>query len=1129
MKKINILISLALAIIFILAAMPVSAFVDDEYAIKVYQIKDKEDYFRLAENSISDAYTKNKMFVLQTDLEFSESEFIPITYFNGTFDGNDKTIKVSLENPVNSVFGIFRQIGPEGVVRCLNVDAEFTCGEIGENIGALCGINYGKIAGVNVFASINGKKNTGGIAGSNFGTITESFADGNVTGEHMTGGITGTNEGTIENSTSSCSVNNEYIEVTTYEISIISYLPEQIAKLLLPGEVTGVTDTGGIAGFSNGLIYNCKNTGSVGYSKNGFNVGGIAGRGTKLIIKCENEGEIAGKGDVGGIVGQLIPSTEWELAENMLEVISSDLKSLHTDVDSLLDYTDEYSETFNKNVKEVTKQLDEAEKNLNTFLTDGEKWIDSGVSNINDISDKISVALSYFSGASAEMERFAEYTNVSLGNISDASIVLSETIQYYDGNRDALTKAVLDLKNTTEKLAGLTGKYAQIYNNGAQILENGKEIVDLSSSLYDTIESYLKLCKTFYDMADGLIDFLNTDNFILDIYTVLLIAQLKYTLDESINKIQESLDLGIDSTALQISTILDINDTVESLIPLFADIADAIDRLGEGSEYFVEFLECLADASDNMSFGFTHFKNALSDVSSAFGYLSEGTTIKFEYIEDYVSDSQKDFFDSLESLNEKINGLADGISDEKLTEKVRKVSDSFFKLSSDIVDTMNQLTKLQDREFIDNTNLTYEDYLSSEEKDIQKIKGYSVVSGCINRGCIAGETNAGGICGIISIDVENVETALNLEGLLISGSRFIISATIQNCENHSSVTSGKEYAGGIVGKQIYGVINNCYSQSTVVSKGNYAGGICGYSESAIKNSKSRSFVSGTIYAGGIAGMCKNIENNLSVSEIFESKEYYGSIAGNCEGVAENNKYGVYRDGGINGFDISGKAEYDDSEKFMKETGLEGEITITFVAEDRNIEVKIPYDSKITNIPKIENKGDDYWVWNNLPEENLRYNITITGSYIKPKTTISTGEKIPSVLAEGKFYGGNELIVEDVTDSKLNLKSQGSFLKKITVTDYDGTIKVRTKIVKDGKLYSYKDGKTSKLNFTKDGSYIVFEIDNGSLVYYKASSVNTGMIILISVISVLAVAGTAAIIIFTLKKRKNTEQTNTVSE
>lgn len=157
-------------------------------------------------------------------------------------------------------------------------------------------------------------------------------------------------------------------------------------------------------------------------------------------------------------------------------------------------------------------------------------------------------------------------------------------------------------------------------------------------------------------------------------------------------------------------------------------------------------------------------------------------------------------------------------------------------------------------------------------------------------------------------------------------------------------------------------------------------------------------------------MCKNIENNFSVSEINNSKEYFGSIAGNCDGVIANNKYGIYRDGGINGFDIAGKAEYNGSEKFLEETGLTGVVKITFVTPNNSIEVEIPYDTKITNIPEIENDGDNYWVWENIPEENVRYNLTINGLYIKPKTTISSGEKIPSILAEGKFYESNSLLV-----------------------------------------------------------------------------------------------------------------------
>lgn len=59
--------------------------------------------------------------------------------------------------------------------------------------------------------------------------------------------------------------------------------------------------SGGITGFSTGVLQSCKNTGPVGYEHVGYNVGGIAGRQSGYLNGCTNQGVILGRKDVGGL------------------------------------------------------------------------------------------------------------------------------------------------------------------------------------------------------------------------------------------------------------------------------------------------------------------------------------------------------------------------------------------------------------------------------------------------------------------------------------------------------------------------------------------------------------------------------------------------------------------------------------------------------------------------------------------------------------------------------------------------------------------------------------------------------------------------------------------------------------
>ena len=75
-------------------------------------------------------------------------------------------------------------------------------------------------------------------------------------------------------------------------------------------EIFSGEDTGGIAGYSDGVIIGCSNYGRVGYEHTGYNIGGIAGRQSGVVTSCTNIGTVYGRKDVGGIVGQMEPYIE---------------------------------------------------------------------------------------------------------------------------------------------------------------------------------------------------------------------------------------------------------------------------------------------------------------------------------------------------------------------------------------------------------------------------------------------------------------------------------------------------------------------------------------------------------------------------------------------------------------------------------------------------------------------------------------------------------------------------------------------------------------------------------------------------------------------------------------------------
>ena len=89
-----------------------------------------------------------------------------------------------------------------------------------------------------------------------------------------------------------------------------------------------VTDIGGIAGFSSGVIRSCENHGQIGYRHMGYNIGGIAGTQSGTVIDCENSGNVQGRKEVGGIVGQMEPSAVITYSKDTLQILQEQLGEL---------------------------------------------------------------------------------------------------------------------------------------------------------------------------------------------------------------------------------------------------------------------------------------------------------------------------------------------------------------------------------------------------------------------------------------------------------------------------------------------------------------------------------------------------------------------------------------------------------------------------------------------------------------------------------------------------------------------------------------------------------------------------------------------------------------------------------
>ncbi len=321
------------------------------------EIASEEDLVELAQLCRLDSWSVDKMVYLNADIVLQEETNLYIPSFGGIFEGNGHTISNLDITYQGSCAGLFRYVQESGVVRNLKVTGRVTPEGTQSQAGGIVGSNYGKIYHCSFAGQVSGDNEVGGIAGVNetTGEIRQCSSSAVVIGNHSTGGIVGSNHGTLNNCSNSGSVNTYSTEVS-YDLEDITI--EGIEELNSTENVAVHTDCGGIAGISDGKIYYCTNSGTIGYNHVGYNMGGIVGRLHQGYIQnCTNTGHVLGRKDVGGIVGQMEPFLE-------VKYLNDKLQELDRETDKFFDLLD----ASGQSISDYGQQASSAARDLNGNL-----------------------------------------------------------------------------------------------------------------------------------------------------------------------------------------------------------------------------------------------------------------------------------------------------------------------------------------------------------------------------------------------------------------------------------------------------------------------------------------------------------------------------------------------------------------------------------------------------------------------------------------------------------------------------------------------------------------------------------------------------------------------------------------
>ena len=292
-----------------------------------------DELLQLAKDCSLDTYSTNRTVLLDADLDLVGQGFAGIPIFNGTFDGQGHTISNLNLVQDGSVVGFFRYLESDAVVQNLTLQGRAMPEGSRRTIGSVAGSNAGTVKNCSFVGVSSGVSMVGGIVGQNLsgGVVDGCTVTGSVYGAHFVGGIAGDNHGVIANCVNKASVNTK-VEQNEIDISSLT-----LKDLIGTENVADITDIGGVAGSSAGVVKNCQNLGTVGYQHMGYNVGGIVGSQTGYVTACTNYGTVYARKEAGGIVGQMEPNSILEYEKDTLQILGEQLEELQTLVDHACD------------------------------------------------------------------------------------------------------------------------------------------------------------------------------------------------------------------------------------------------------------------------------------------------------------------------------------------------------------------------------------------------------------------------------------------------------------------------------------------------------------------------------------------------------------------------------------------------------------------------------------------------------------------------------------------------------------------------------------------------------------------------------------------------------------------------
>ena len=1036
-----------------------------------------EDLDELSRNCVLDTWSADKVVVLDCDIDLNETDFSPIPTFGGTFLGKGHTISGFALEGGSDYTGFFRYIQEEGSVCDLKLSGSAQAKSTQEGLALFAGRNYGLISGCTASGSLTGGNQVGMLAGSNeiTGIITDCTSEGFVYGNHVAGGIAGANCGSILNSLNRCHVNT-VVSDSDLDLSALT-----LRNIFTTENAASVTDIGGIAGSNFGVIRACVNDGAVGYQHVGYNIGGIAGSQTGYIEGCVNYGVLNGRKDVGGIAGQMEPSSEFEFSEDTLARLHTEFNRLHDMITQLLNDAQGASDSLTGQVESLLSSVEDTQRAIDTIA--GQTSADiSGFSELTDLSTLPTphpVSLDFLDQIpvpSATPTQTPQETSTPQGSESPLPSQTPEeepapapTPEDEPGDTDASAES---FSVTPEKrMAAPDPLIPSVLC--ASVAEDGS----LPSG----------------DAGAG----------------------------EPDEALQETDTTPVETPAPPEATPAQTPETTPAPVPeeTPAQTPESTQEPpaaspGESAPLPTALPQATPSASPDWT-------DLLPSMSPQFPLpLPSDFDLDFtfdrEAAEDEINRVQDNLYDSASSVLEGINDLIERRSlllSARISSAQQSLSGSFSGILSDMRQ-LNALLREENRILVndfqaisDQLNLigniitapdTGNDEIVVDVSDEDEAGDTSgKVMNCVNRGKIYGDLNVGGIAGSLSRennqDPED-DFSIDRDSLTLNF-RYKERIVIRESQNSGVITGKKDCIGGIAGNMTLGSVIDCIGNGDVSGEGNMVGGIAGLSKSTIRGSSAKCALSGCEQVGGIAGCGKTILDCFSMVEITEGENYLGSIAGKAD-VSDEIRNNYFVEGcpagidGVSYFEAAAPVPYSEFMTLPKLPDIYRDICLTFMADDQIIStVTLSYGESfdVNKLPKVPPKDGCSGRWEDFDSSSLTFDQTINALYSEYVSTLESVQREgsrPVALVEGSFESGERFLLSDITAYPQDGKTKAR-CHKLSISGGNGPYTVRYLIpsdMEDAQIEIYENHAWIPVETERDGSYYLFQTDQPELVF-----------------------------------------------